>query len=197
MFALVASAASPDECAFLAKRFSAFPQPGRGAWKRVFVNATFEPRADGPRHYPTADDIFKLFYHGRRSPYHGMQQHADPRAALRKLTFSFATKYGGPITEWVLQALGGPPAFAVEVGSYLGSSAVRTWGPLVRRSSGGLLLCIDTWMGDLRMRLVPTVKAVYESLWYGGAGHAHGPRGHPVLFDKFLQTAWRRRPTGA
>ena len=68
MFALVASAASPDECAFLAKRFSAFPQPGRGAWKRVFVNATFEPRADGPRHYPTADDIFKLFYHGRRSP---------------------------------------------------------------------------------------------------------------------------------
>ena len=63
MLSLLASAASPDECAFLAKRFSAFPQPGRGAWKRVFVNATFEPRADGPRHYPTADDIFKLFYH--------------------------------------------------------------------------------------------------------------------------------------
>jgi hypothetical protein len=93
-------------------------------------------------------------------------------------TFSFAAKYSRSIAAFVTRKLGAPPRFAIEVGSYLGAGATLTWGPLVKRG-GGLLLCIDTWQGDLHMRLQPTNRF--------NPGHLRLDKGMPHLNEAFMQ----------
>jgi hypothetical protein len=67
---------------------------------------------------------------------------------------STAHEHGTEIAENILDALGGRPKFMLEVGSFLGTGAVNTWGPL-RAPAGGIVLCVDTWLGDVIMRLGP------------------------------------------
>jgi len=67
-----------------------------------------------------------------------------------------------------------PIAFMVEVGSFIGTSAVYTWAKAVGRT--GIVLCVDTWQGDVNMRLGSQFQN-FMSLQHG----------HPTVYDVFLQ----------
>lgn len=55
-------------------------------------------------------------------------------------------------TNCITQKLGYTPKFGVEVGSFIGSSAV-VLGNILKQNNG-VLLCIDTWCGDINMWLM-------------------------------------------
>lgn len=69
--------------------------------------------------------------------------------------------------------LGHRPTFGVEVGSFIGGSAtlLGTW----MRESGGTLLCVDPWCGDINMWLLPNF-----------AGTMRKVDGDPVIFKYFM-----------
>ena len=174
-------------CTFLTERFPVFPV---GRWlffKQVFRNISFTPSIDMALSYPTAPNLMALLYHSPSgNPYDGMAplQRAGkrgvrpPASGMEGFTFSFAAKYGRDISSFVIRTLGLPPRFAIEVGSYLGAGATLTWGPLVKRG-GGLLLCVDTWQGDLHMRLKPSNRF--------DAGYLRLFKGMPHLNEVFMQ----------
>ena len=94
-------------------------------------------------HYPTRHEALLMLHSGR-----------DPfaRRAVKPSDVSWITyTSSASAIEAQLTAVH-PLRFAIEVGSFVGSSAVATWGPLMRRR-GGLLLAIDTWQGSASMRL--------------------------------------------
>jgi len=65
----------------------------------------------------------------------------------------------------------------IEVGTFVGSAAIHTWAPLMQHEgNNGIVLCIDTWQGDLNMRLGEDFQ-YFMSLTHG----------HPRLYEKFLQ----------
>lgn len=178
---------SDAACTFLADRFAVFPV-GRGFFfKQVFRNSSFAPSVDQPLNYPDVQELTSLLYHSPAgNPYEGMAPlrrsgkngSRPPASGMDGFTFSFAAKYSPEITAFVLRTLDGPPRFAVEVGSYLGAGATLTWGPLAKRGRG-LLLCIDTWQGDLHMRLTPTSRF--------GPGYLRMVKGMPHLNEAFMQ----------
>jgi hypothetical protein len=49
----------------------------------------------------------------------------------------------------IINKLGYTPKFGIEVGSFIGSSAVIL-GNLLKKNNG-VLLCVDTWCGDINM----------------------------------------------
>jgi hypothetical protein len=172
-------------CAFLASRFPVFPAGRDLFFRQVFKNSTFRPSVDEALSYPRAENLVSLLYHSPiGNPYAGMaplRRHGgrDPPArGMDGFTFSFAAKYSRSIAAFVTRKLGAPPRFAIEVGSFLGAGATMTWGPLVKRG-GGLLLCIDTWQGDLHMRLHPTNRF--------NPGYLRLDKGMPHLNEAFMQ----------
>ena len=56
------------------------------------------------------------------------------------------------ITELIETLLDGPVRFLVEVGSYIGTSATKVWGPIAEQA-GGLVLCVDSWESSAEGRL--------------------------------------------
>jgi len=55
-------------------------------------------------------------------------------------------------TNCIIDKLGYVPKFGIEVGSFIGSSAVIL-GNMIKQNNG-VLLCIDTWCGDINMWLM-------------------------------------------
>lgn len=153
-------AGSPSgACSFLAHFFPVFPVARPALSEAIFHNRTGLPSASQPLGYPTAEALRELLYHSRRSPYHGMAPiippgATRPRRGMQGLSFSFATKYGHHIRRHVEEILDAPARFIVEVGAFHGASATQTWAPMVTGPGrNGTVLCVDTWQGDLHMRL--------------------------------------------
>ena len=80
---------------------------------------------------------------------------------------------GGKTIRMLVEMLGYVPRFGVEVGSFLGASATLLGN--VMKESGSVLLCVDTWCGDINMWLMDDF-----------VGFMNKPHGNPQLFDKFM-----------
>ena len=107
-------------------------------------------------YYPTRGDLFEYAYAGAGNPYTGFD--ASPfkdRNFIREYP-SNAYRMRDALQEAVTKELGAPPRFTVEVGCFVGSGAASVWGPLAKaRADGqGIHLCVDTWQGDVNMRLL-------------------------------------------
>ena len=103
-------------------------------------------------HYPTREEALQMLHHGR-DPF---ARRAVKPSDVSWITYTSSATRGAAAIEEQLSAVR-PLRFAIEVGSFVGSSAVKTWGPLMRRR-GGLLLTIDTWQGSASMRLGRTQR---------------------------------------
>jgi len=108
--------------------------------------------SDSTRFYPTRAQLFKDLYHSDKSPYEGVEV-GD---------VSFAKTWKGnahinkdAIIKTVIDVMGEAPRMIVEVGSFLGDGASNVWGPLAKmsKSPDSFVLCVDSWEGDLNMKL--------------------------------------------
>ena len=123
------------------------------------------------KHYPSRNELFDVLYHQAHSPFDGLDAgHNDTSTYL-----SSAEVTAKPITKFVISVLGGPPKFALEVGTFIGNGAISVWGPMVKNSTDGFVLCVDSWEGDINMRLGPQFQE-FMSLKHG----------MPILFSRFM-----------
>jgi len=132
---------------------------------------------DPSRFYPSRERLFRDLYHSARSPYEGLEV-SEERLRLFDMYPSNAFQNARALRDRVLREFRGEvPRLIVEVGSFIGS------GGLARRGRGdSLVLCVDTWQGDLSMRLLdvyrdavrvtngfPTLGSVFmERMLYSG-----------------------------
>ena len=86
-------------------------------------------------------------------------------------------RYPAHITKKTIDAivnkLGYSPKFGVEVGSFIGSSGVFL-GNFMKQNNG-VLLCIDTWCGDINMWLMQRFNSTMSN-----------EDGNPKLYDLFM-----------
>jgi len=106
-----------------------------------------EKRAQPPV-YPTAADVLSTLHSGA-APYAGPH---EPDVRFLDEYYSTAANWHRRLTREIPRWLGRPPRLIVEVGSFVGRSTVTTWGPLAQ-AAGAIVLCIDTWLGDMVLRL--------------------------------------------
>lgn len=78
--------------------------------------------------------------------------------------------------------LGRAPKFGVEVGSFIGSSA-SVLGEIMRTNEG-VLLCVDTWCGDINMWLMDRFSATMLK-----------SDGNPKIYDRFMEKMISREMT--
>lgn len=76
-------------------------------------------------------------------------------------------------TEAIINKLGYVPKFGIEVGSFIGSSAIIL-GNMVK-SNNGVLLCVDTWCGDINMWLMDRFHSTMDK-----------EDGNPKIYDYFI-----------
>ena len=121
-------------------------------------------------HYPSKQEIISILHHGI-SPYAGLISRTDVETMNHR---SSSMKYKTTLHNWLrIQLLPNRVRFLIEVGTFLGSGMVNVWAPIV--SDGGVALCVDTWLGDINMRLGSGFQKLM-SLQHG----------HPTLYAKFL-----------
>jgi hypothetical protein len=104
-------------------------------------------------HYPTKLELFRILYHSDTSPYDNLDHVKND--VLKGKYESYAQVNAKMIQDFVLKHQGRNPRFAIEVGSFVGSGALHVWGPLAKASNDSMVLCVDTWEGDINMRLSP------------------------------------------
>jgi hypothetical protein len=75
--------------------------------------------------------------------------HYQPPQTLQE--GAYATHIQTATLDRIVSLLGGMPYLGIEVGSYVGHGACKL-GELVKRNQG-VLLCVDTWCGDVNMWL--------------------------------------------
>ena len=113
------------------------------------------PQSGKPRFYPNNFTVINDLYISEstsKSPYEGFK---FPRfgETLWDSYRSNAQRMSGAIGEHAIKALGGErPKLILEAGSFIGSGALHAWQPLLD-PAGGILICIDSWLGDINMRL--------------------------------------------
>lgn len=73
----------------------------------------------------------------------------------------------------IISRLGYMPKMCVEVGSFIGSSAL-VLGNMMKKYDG-VLLCIDTWCGDINMWLFDKYRETMDKM-----------DGNPKIFDRFM-----------
>ena len=73
----------------------------------------------------------------------------------------------------ILSKLDKQPLFGIEVGSFIGSSSLLL-GNMMKKNNG-VLLCIDTWCGDINMWLMPRFQE-----------YMNKNDGNPKLYDLFM-----------
>jgi hypothetical protein len=73
----------------------------------------------------------------------------------------------------IIEKLGYIPKFGIEVGSFIGSSAIILGNML--KQNNGVLLCIDTWCGDINMWLM---ERFHDTM--------NKNDGNPKLYDLFV-----------
>ena len=125
-------------------------------------------------HYPTKEEFMSLVYHSNVSPYLGI---SPSPTSTKGMYLSSAQNLKDYLPQYIIKKLGGPPRFIIEVGSFIGSGAINTWAPLVQMNNdtNAMLVCIDTWQGDVNMRLGKNFQE-FMSINHGT----------PRLYHKFL-----------
>ena len=73
----------------------------------------------------------------------------------------------------LLSKLDKEPKFGIEVGSFIGSSSLLLGN--IMKKNNGVLLCIDTWCGDINMWLMPEFQE-----------YMNKNDGNPKLYDLFM-----------
>ena len=73
----------------------------------------------------------------------------------------------------IIYKLGYIPKFGIEVGSFIGSSAILLGNML--KQSNGVLLCVDTWCGDINMWLMSEFNNTMNK-----------NDGNPKIYDLFI-----------
>ncbi len=76
-------------------------------------------------------------------------------------------------TNAIISKLGYIPKFGIEVGSFIGSSAIIL-GNMVK-SANGVLMCVDTWCGDINMWLMDQFHSTMNK-----------EDGNPKIYDYFI-----------
>lgn len=127
-------------------------------------------------HYPTKQEIFKVLYHSEDSPYTSISP--SETCSLGQYV-SYAQLNAHAIQDYILRKLNGPPQLMIEVGTFVGSGAIFAWAPLVemhKNNENAVVLCVDTWQGDINMRLADEFQ-----------GYMNLENGHPTLYTRFLK----------
>lgn len=75
----------------------------------------------------------------------------------------------------IIEKLGYNPKLGIEVGSFIGSSAIVLAQQLI--ANDGILLCVDTWCGDINMWLLDFFDSVMNK-----------SDGNPKIFDHFMNS---------
>ena len=129
------------------------------------------------------------FYPSHKTVLNELFSGADPYSGLQRRDMSWTENWrssaGGhtkELRELIESHLDAPVRFVVEVGSFIGTAAVRTWGPLALHSrEPAVVLCVDTWLGDLNMRLLQQKQfARFMRLEHGV------PQLHRVFLDRVV-----------
>jgi len=122
-------------------------------------------------HYPTKEELIGILHHGK-NPYDALEVHERMGSDVyvsyaqqnAQLLQNFTSKHFRKVA----------PKLLIEVGSFVGSGMLHVWAPMLEK--GGLALAVDTWQGDINMRL--------------GSGFQHFmalKHGHPTVYQKFIQ----------
>ncbi len=114
----------------------------------------------------TAFDLLLQLIHAGRDPYDSL-----PWEQWRRPSPDWGAKH-----EWLRETvIKVRPSLIIEVGSFLGGSAIHFADCLVENGIAGTVLCVDTWLGGVDHRLKP---AAAEFLgWHFG---------RPTLYYSFL-----------
>lgn len=103
--------------------------------------------------YPNITDLLSSLYRfDKHMPYDNLTR--GDEAWIRHMNWypSSAVNEQRFIYDEIISLHGKPPIFMIEVGCFIGTSSVKTWGPFVRRV-GGHVVCVDTWEGDAIMKM--------------------------------------------
>lgn len=114
--------------------------------------------ADSTRFYPDLSSILADLYPSSVSPYAGLERLSNAEMRILDSYPSSAKRNAATIARRIPPILGGIPQLIVEVGAFTGTSAAHAWAPLVGRD--GRVLCVDTWLGDINMRMLPYFRRV-------------------------------------
>lgn len=117
--------------------------------------------------YPTFTDLHQIVYRTEPNIYEGFEL---PAGVTEGWADTHVNEEAMDLIRGLLQK---PVQLMLEVGSGEGNSAVA-WGAEVRKN-GGLLVCFDTWAGDLAQQMSEAWREVMG--WQ--EGHAH-------LYERFL-----------
>lgn len=100
--------------------------------------------------------------------------YANYQPSITQQEGAYATHIQPETLERMVHLLGGMPKLGIEVGSYVGHGACML-GQLVKKNKG-ILLCVDTWCGDVNM-------------WLGSAfASTMGKQdGNPDLYHHFIR----------
>lgn len=120
---------------------------------------------------PDEGDIKETLFFGK-DIYGGLEK--KDMSAVQDSYRSEAVVHSAQLQKQILSTLGHEPKLMLEVGSFLGNSVTNAWGPLMKKS-GGHVICIDTWEGDINMRLSESFQ------WF-----MKFDRGFPNLYQTFL-----------
>jgi len=115
---------------------------------------------------PIFQDISRRLF-GCDNPYHSYNPPLLPSP------MHYPPHIGARTPSAIESVLQGKPLFGIEVGSFIGSSAVvlGTW----MRESNGTLLCVDPWCGDINMWLLDNF-----------AGTMRKTDGNPAIYYYFM-----------
>lgn len=110
-------------------------------------------------HYPTKDEIIDILYQGPSNyPYTGIEG-MELRRELQYPSAAYQSRAG--YESEILKRHGEHPKLIVEVGSFVGSGIIGSWAPIVQKG-GGYVVSVDTWLGDVNMRMAPAFMEYVE-----------------------------------
>jgi predicted O-methyltransferase YrrM len=138
---------SPHETPLCQSLSKLFPLDPVGESQLKAILARRPPHA-GP-YQPDETDLMNTLFFGS-DPY--VDRVVKDMSEVQKAYRSTAVQNSARLQEQIVKALGHAPKLMLEVGSFVGNSVTNTWGPLMKKN-GGHVICVDTWEGDINMRL--------------------------------------------
>ena len=129
--------------------------------KSVMTSCNFQQKT--PTFIEISNVLFKCnnFYENYKPP-QDLNKPVDYNAHISNKTLNI-----------IIEKLGYIPKFGIEVGSFIGSSAIILGNML--KQNDGLLLCIDTWCGDINMWLM---DGFHDTM--------NKNDGNPKIYDLFM-----------
>ena len=162
-----------DECSASDRQlFSAFNVTFQARSPRRSTMTGGLVRANRAIHYPNRTEVISVLHHGS-DPYRSTD--ALSWAEEAKIYRSYAWRNSNEWARVFAHEFPAPPLFIVEVGCFLGGAMAGTWARLLK-PQGGLVLAIDTWEGDINMRLGRSFQKYMRN----------DEKGLPTMYERFL-----------